>query len=463
MNQDWPPIYDPNYIPPMDDEYWDRELETMTQDKRGQLILHKLRSQTAWAFERSNFYKRKWTAADFHPAHLNSLADIARIPIITKDDLRRDLIENPPIGSNICDDWSKISRIHGSSGTTGIPTVITISKDDWARIGEAHARVEWGAGIRPSDTVFIASPFSLYMGSWGMLVGADRIGAKCFPFGAGAPGQTRMAVRWCLATTPSVFYGTPSFALYLGETAKEEGVNPKDFGFRVLMFSGEPGASIPSTRKALQEMYDAVVVDSGSTGEMSPWMSNGGCRHSTGMHLWQDMVYTDLLDPKTGAVVPYGSEGVPVYTHLERTSQPLIRFWSGDLSQWTNEPCPCGRTYPRLPYGIYGRVDDMVTVRGENVYPSAVENVVRAIPELTGEFRMVVSRERAMDELTILAEHVEGSKDPTSIATAKQKLEADLGATLGVRASVEIKSPGELERTQFKAQRVIDERDLYKQ
>ena len=394
----------------------------------------------------------------FHPSQVRSIDDLQRIPIITKEDLREDLIENPPFGGNICDDWSNILRVHGSSGTTGIPTVIAISRDDWARIGEAHARVEWGAGVRPSDTVFVASPFSLYMGSWGMLVGAERMGAKCFPFGAGAPGQTRMAVRWCLTATPSVFYGTPSYALYLAETAREEGVDPQSFGFRILFFSGEPGASIPSTRKTLEDTYGAVVIDSGSTGEMSPWMSNGGCRHAPGMHLWQDLVFTQLVDPATREVVPYGGEGVPVYTHLERTSQPLIRFWSGDLARWSDEPCPCGRTYPTLPQGIYGRVDDMVTVRGENVYPSAVENVVRALPELTGEFRMVVSRERAMDELTVLAEVADPAGDAAAV---RRRLESDLGATLGIRASVELKAPGELERTQFKARRVIDERELY--
>ena len=179
------------------------------------------------------------------------------------------------------------------------------------------------------------------------------------------------------------------------------------------------------------------------------------------MHLWQDIVYTELLDPATHAVVPNGSEGVPVYTHLERTSQPLIRFWSGDLSRWTDDPCPCGRTYPRLPMGIYGRVDDMVTVRGENVYPSAVENVVRGSVGLTGEFRVVVTRERAMDELTVLAEYADPGAAGPALEAIRAGLQAELNTTLGIRANVQMKAPGELERTQFKARRVIDERNLY--
>ena len=246
MPSAWPPSYDPSYVPPSDQEYWSPALETMQADERQALILAKVQSQAAWAYERSPFYQKRWGAEDFHPSQLKTMDDFHRIPIITKEDLRQDLLNNPPFGSNICDDWANILRVHGSSGTTGIPTVIAISNGDWQRIGEAHARVEWGAGVRPSDTVFMAAPFSLYMGAWGMLVGAERMGAKCFPFGAGAPGQTRMAVRWCLATRPSVFYGTPSFALYLAETALEEGVDPRDFGFHTLFFSGEPGASIPA-------------------------------------------------------------------------------------------------------------------------------------------------------------------------------------------------------------------------
>ena len=459
---EWPPRYDETYLPPNDQRYWFPEAETMDPDARMETILAKLRPQIAWAYERSGLYKRIWGAAGAEPGDIKTLDDFHRLPVITKEDLREDLINNPPFGSNICDDWLDIQRIHGSSGTTGIPTVLAISKDDWQRIGNAHARVMWAAGIRPSDMVFMAAPFSLYMGSWGALVGSERIGARCFPFGAGSPGQTLMAVRWIQAAHPTVFYGTPSFALYLAETAREQGVDPKDFGFRVLFFSGEPGASIPATRRTLEETFGATVVDSGSTGEMSPWMTNGGCAESAGMHLWQDVVFTELLDAETKELTPYGGEGVPVYTHLERTSQPLIRFWSGDLASWTDEPCPCGRTYPRMLRGIYGRVDDMVVIRGENVYPSAVENVVRSLPELTGEFRMVITRERTMDELMVLAEYHDANAGTETINSIKQNLALQLNSTLGIRARVEMKAPGELERTQFKARRVIDQRDLYK-
>ena len=149
---------------------------------------------------------------------------------------------------------------------------------------------------------------------------------------------------------PTALYGTPSYALYLAETARQMGIDPKeDFAFRFMFFSGEPGASVPATRRLIEDTFECYVVDQGSMAEMTPWMSNSGCRHlPCGMHLWQDIVYTELVDPDTHRNLPMGAEGVPVYSHTERTSQPMIRYWSGDIAQWEMIDCPCGRTYPTL-------------------------------------------------------------------------------------------------------------------
>jgi phenylacetate-CoA ligase len=229
----------------------------------------------------------------------------------------------------------------------------------------------------------------------------------------------------------------------------------------VLFFSGEPGAGIPATKRQIEATFGGLCVDMGSMAEMSPWMTNGECRHRTGMHLWQDLVYTQVCDPETFAPVPYGGEGTPVYTHLERTSQPMIRLVSGDLTRWTDEPCPCGRTYPRLPLGLYGRIDDMVIVRGENVYPSAIEDALRAIDGFGGEFRVIISRRETMDELLIRAEyaatHAAGDARAALQATMRERLRARLGVT----PIVELVEPGSLPRSEFKARRVVDDRDLY--
>src|SRR3990172_8771542 len=180
----------------------------------------------------------------------------------------------------------------------------------------------------------------------------------------------------------------------------------------------------------------------GSMAEMSPWMTNGECRHRTGMHLWQDLVYTQVCDPATWAPVPDGAEGTPVYTHLERTSQPMIRLVSGDLARWTAAPCACGRTYPRLPDGLYGRIDDMFILRGENIYPSAIEDTLRAIEGFGGEFRVIISRRLAMDELLVRAEYAASHAEPGAQAKLRATMAARLRARLGVGALVELVPAG---------------------
>ncbi len=377
----WPPDYDRSYLPSASSIYWDEQTETMEPAKREQeIIIPKLRAQLKYAYEHSSFYKKKWDKAGIKPEDIRSLENFENIPILTKEEIRQDQIETPPFGSNVCVSPRQLARVQGTSGTTGKPTAFSISKSDMNRIAEAHARIMWGFGMRPEDIVFIGSFFSLYWGSWGALMGCERLGATAFPFGAGVSGQSDRSLEWIKEIQPTIFYGTPSYSLYLAEKAKAIGMDPaKDFSFRILFFSGEPGAGVPSTKKRIESIYDAICIDSGSTGEMSPWMTDCECQHRQGMHLWQDIVYAELVDPESKKRVPYGKEGVTVYTHLERNSQPMIRYWTGDISKWVDDPCPCGRTYPRFPKGIYGRADDMFVVRGENVYPSAIEDAIRSI------------------------------------------------------------------------------------
>ena len=456
----WPPVYDPRYRPAWDEEHWLPEIESADPSARDELILGKLKQQLRYAWERSKFYRRKWQEAGVSPDTLKSLDDLARFPVVQKAELRAAQAAAPPFGDYLCIDPSEVARIHGTSGTTGRPTVFGIGADDWGRIAEAHARILWGAGIRPEDRVLICSFFSLYLGSWGALAGAERLGAAVFPFGAGLAGQTLMAVEWARDLRPTAFYGTPSYALHFAETARREGIDPRQLGFRILFFSGEPGAGVPATKRLIESTFGGICVDMGSMAEMTPWMTNGECRQRTGMHLWQDVVYTQVCDPETHEPLPYGAEGTPVYTHLERTSQPMIRLVSGDRARWVDGPCPCGRTYPRLPDGLYGRFDDMIIVRGENVYPSAIEDVLRAIDGFGGEFRVVVSRRETMDELLVQVEYARSHAD--RLQALEETIAERLRARLGVRPRLELVSEGTFPRTEFKARRVIDDRDLYR-
>jgi len=461
MTIQWPSNPDPLSRPPADSYYWNAELEKMDAEQRNQeIILPKLQAQVGYAYKNSDFYKKKWDSAGIKPEDIRSLEDFESLPLVTKEEIRKDQEDYPPFGSNLCVPSADVGRVLGTSGTTGRPTAFAVSAGDVQRIAEAHARIMWGFGVRPDDVVFIASIFSLYWGSWGALLGTERLGAGAFPFGAGVSGQTQRAIEWIKMVKPTVFYGTPSYSLYIGEKAKQMGLDPaKDFNFRILFFSGEPGAGVPATRKRIEETYGAICVDSGSTGEMSPWMSNGECAYRTGMHLWQDIVYAEVVNLSTNKRVPFGQEGVTVYTHLDRTSQPMIRFLAGDVTRWVNDPCACGRTYPRLPDGIYGRADDMFVVRGENVYPRAIEDVIRAIPGFGDEYRIIITREKIMDELIVQTELIPSISSEEGLRLKKQ-LEVQLQSK-GLRTVVHLLDPGTLERTQFKAKRIIDKRDLY--
>lgn len=461
----FPPAYDPEYFPERGARYWFEHRETMPAGVREAAILERLQEVTRYAYERAPFYRRKWDEAGFHPVQLRSLEDFEdKVPVITKADLRASQARAPMFGDYLCVPEAEIHHIHGTSGTTGRPTAFGIGRADWQAIANAHARIMWGMGLRPGDTLFVAAIFSLYMGSWGTLAGAERLRCKAFPFGAGAPGMSARAAQWLASFKPKAFYGTPSFALHLAEVARAEGFEPRDFGLELMLFSGEPGASVPAVRDRIRSTYGARVIDCGSMAEMTPFMNVAGSEQSDqGMLCWQDVVYTEVCDPKTFRRVPYGARGTPVYTHLERTSQPMIRLLSGDLARWVNEPNACGRSYPRLPEGIFGRIDDAITVRGENVYPSEIDAVLNQLAGYGGEHRIVITRSSAMDELLVRVEAARGVLERSAQAALRADAGARLAKVLGIRALVEIVPPGTFPRTDFKARRVVDDREVFRE
>ncbi len=462
----YPPRFDAGYLPPANQRYWFPKRETMPQGERDAAILRRLQEVTRYAWEKAPFYRRKWQQAGFHPQQLKSLEDFeTRVPVITKQDLREAQARAPQFGDYLCIPDAEVHHIHGTSGTTGRPTVFAIGRGDWDAIANAHARIMWAMGMRPGDTIFIAAIFSLYMGSWGALIGAERLRAKAFPFGAGAPGMSARAAMWLDMVKPSAFYGTPSFALHLAETARAEGIDPRKFGLQTMFFSGEPGASVPGVRDKIIDAYGAQVMDCGSMAEISPWMNLAGSAQTPGMLLWQDVVYTEVCDAEKFHRVPYGERGTPVYTHLERTSQPMIRLVSGDLTRWENGPTPCGRTYPTLPRGIFGRIDDMFTIRGENVYPSEVDAAVNQVSGYGGEHRIVISREGAMDELLIRieADTATQARGTDGVTDLRNQAAHHLQRMLGLRAKIEICAPGTFPRTDFKARRVVDDREVFRE
>jgi phenylacetate-CoA ligase len=453
-------------LPPLkgDGIYWDREKETMPRAARERKILADLQRQLQYVYDRVPFYRKLYDAAGFHPDQVQSLDDFSRrVPIVTKKALLADQLEHPPFGSYLGVEPSDIARIHGSSGTTGKPTLYGVSHKDWTYIADVMAQAFYMAGVRPSDRVQFATVFSLFLGGWGALLACERLGATCFPIGS---GETERQLELMHRVGSTVLACTPTYALHMLETARALGYDTKNSPLRLGLFLGEPGCGVPGTRRTLEEGWGIEIRDLGSTSEMTPWATNAECTHGAGMHLIDDEVWTEIVD-KNDPNVPLGEResGAIVYTHLRRESQPMIRFYSGDESQITHDPCACGRTYPRLPYGIYGRLDDMLIIRGANVYPSQVQRSLLEVDGTGVEFLIVMEREGSLDKATVQVEadpalqiddfdgFAGGLRD-----RVRQKLKKETNITF----DVEILRPNTLPRAVSKAKRVDDRREHFR-
>jgi phenylacetate-CoA ligase len=444
--------------------YWDEERETMPREKREEIILAKIKKQLHYVYNEIPFYKELYDSAGVKPDDIRTLEDFTtKIPIVKKNMLRESQEKYPPFGNYVGANLSPIVRVHGSSGTTGKPTFYAISQKDWNHVADVHAMCFWAAGVRPSDRVHLATHFSLFIGSWGSLIGVERIGATAFPIGSGET-ERQLNLLWHLGNT--VLVSTPSYGLHMLETARNQGRDTAASPLRMGIFIGEPGAGIPATKRAIGDGWGISVADCATTSEMTPWTTNCECEERTGMHVFNDAVYTEIVSKDNpNEPVPEMVGGGLVYTHLERESQPMIRFWSGDESRMTNEPCACGRTYPRLPDGVYGRLDDMLIIRGANVYPSAVQKELLEVPGTGVEFRILLQKKGHLDHATIEVEYdpiyykdTAGAELSKQLQELEKAAETKLKNATGIRFDIRVLEPETLERAISKAKRVFDER-----
>lgn len=439
--------------------YWNRERELKDPRERDAGSLIQLQKQLDYAYSRLPFYRRMWDKHGFHPDKVKTLDDFTqRCPIITKKDLVQDQAEHPPFGSYLGVERRDLSRIQGSSGTSGTPTMYGVSERDWRRGREIFAMTHWAMGARPTDTVLFAFPFGLFFGGWGMLYAAQSVGATALPMGAAG---TREILAMIDRMQVTILEGTPSYMLHLAEAAHEIGYDPTKSSVRRFMSGGEPGGSIPSTRQRILDAWGLeTVCDSGTSSEMFPFCTNAECTEMAGMHVYNDEVWTEIVDPTDPhRSVVEGEVGNLVYTHLWRDSQPMIRFAVGDRTFITNEPCACGRTYPRMPKGLLGRADDTLIIRGANIYPSTVETALREVDGLGLEYRIRVRTVRELDEITVEAEIAPeaNEKGVDRSELERQAVEA-LKHHCRIRIPVRVVEPNTFERAALKARRVIDER-----
>ncbi len=446
-------------------KYWDEQRETMAPKEREKVILERIKEQLNYVYHNLPFYRDLYDAHNFKPEMVKTLEDFTtKVPIIKKSMLVEDQKKFPPFGRyrGIADEDDAI-RVQGSSGTSGAPTFYSVSKEDFERGAESIAMCYWITGIRPNDLVQLSFPFGVFFGGWGALQGLERLGATVFPVGA---TESKRQLELMEHVKPTVLTSTISYMFHLMEKARELGFNLKENSIRKLIAGGEPGGSLPANKKIIKETWGAPLHDVSTTSEMYPFLTNVECEELAGPHTITDEVYTEIVnknDPNVPA--PMGERGGIVYTHLWRKSQPMIRFFPGDESCMVDEPCACGRTYPRLPYGIIGRLDDMLVIRGVNIYPSAIEDILRQISGLGKEFIIVVDKKGAMDELSVEVECSPGAlqnlgeeeKENLKKRLTEQAFE-DLKTKIGIRISVRVVEPGTLDETLFKARRVVDNR-----
>jgi phenylacetate-CoA ligase len=383
--------------------YFDERIETMPPAWTRRLEEERLAEQLARCYERAPFYRRKLDEARIRPEHVQGREDLARLPFTTKEELRESQADDPPYGDFVCAEQIEIVRIHLSSGTTGKPLVMAYTEADLAASAEVGARAFWAAGVRPEDTVLHCLSYSFYTGGLSDHAALEATGAAMVPVGL---GQSRRLLDLWPDLRPTALFSTITYPLHLAETAVERDVEPRKLGLAKLIVTGEPGGQIAATRRRLEQLWGATVGD--TYGLSDVWGTLAGeCEERDGLHFsGQGATLVELVDPESGdqlAVAP-GVRGELVFTHLLREASPLIRFRSRDVAEVLGIECPCGRTGFR--FRVVGRSDDMFRVRGVNVFPSAVEELLRE--HGVDRFAIVLERFPVEPPVKILVEGVNG-------------------------------------------------------
>ncbi|MBV9278672.1 MAG: AMP-binding protein [Chloroflexi bacterium] len=446
--------------------FWATRLETASRDELQSIQGEKLRVAVRYVYQCIPLYRRKFDAIGLDPRDIRSVEDLPRIPVTTKRDLAEDLLQHPPWGTyTALDDqlWAECGwQIFASSGTTGQPLVFRYSAFDRAQWQWGNARAMWAMGFRPRrDRALIAFGYGPHVWLWGVHYALNLLGIPIITAG-GLDSSTR--ARFVDRYKPTILACTPSYALYLGTVMQEMGFDPAGSSVRYLFCAGEPGFSVPATRRRLQEMWGAELHEFYGCTEAAPAAGGYTCHAVASLregqvstHLMEDMGIWEVVDPDTHQALPDGQRGISVVTNLCSESSPQLRFLVGDYTTLTHEPCICGRTHARAVGGFVGRADDMLNVRGVTLFPSTIEDAIRRVPGLGDEFAIVLTRERDLDVLTV---QVEAASTTTSATTEeiKRKVEREIRSRAELRAVVEVLPQGTLPRTEFKAKRVNDRR-----
>ena len=429
---------------------WDQPAETMSRDERQALQLERLRTLVGRA-ARVPFYRDQFAHREIGPHSIRSLADIRRLPFTTKDDMRR----QHPLGL-LAVPRKELARIHGSSGTTGKPTFVAYTAGDLQTWSGLCARFLVAGGLRPEHTAQVAFGYGLFTGGFGLHYGIEKVGAAVIPVAA---GNTRRQIEIMRDLDPEVLICTPSYALTIADAARELGIDPRALPIRFGHFGGEPWTE--DMRREIEEELDIHAFNNYGLSEVIGPGVSGECPARTGMHIQEDHFLVECLDPETLEPVPDGEPGELVITTLTREAMPMIRYRTRDIARLYREPCPCGRTTTRMGR-IAGRTDDMLIIRGVNVFPSQIEEALLRVEGTTPHYLIEVSRPGTLDEVHVKVEiHPEIFSDRMDRMQALcERISREIHTVAGIRAHVDLVEPRSIERFVGKAKRVLDRRDL---
>jgi len=431
---------------------WNPEYETMDRRQLEMLQLRRLQSTVAWVYERVPFYREELDARGVKPKDIRALGDIRLLPMTDKSALR----DTYPFGL-FAVPMEQVVRVHSSSGTTGKPIVVGYTKGDLNVWNELTARLASAAGVVPSDRVQVAFLYGMFTGGWGMHFGIERIGATVFPAGAGNTERQLMMMQ-DFGTTALV--STPSYALYLAEVAERMDVDIKALPLRLGLFGGEPSGE--GMRAEIERRLGIIATDNYGLSEvMGPGVS-GECDLQCGLHMAEDHFLFEVVDPVTGEPLPEGEEGELVITSLTKEAFPVLRYRTHDLTSVDLAPCACGRTSGRMRK-VRARTDDMLIIRGVNVFPSQVEDALLAVEGVEPHYVIVVSREGSLDQLEVRIEVARAmfSDVMKDMVAFTRRVSEKIQAVTGLNARVTLVEPGTIERTVGKARRVIDNRNSF--
>ena len=436
----------------VEEEYWNPILETLSREKIRYLQLNKFKRIFKWAYDHSKFHRNLYEKAGMKPEDIRSFEDIRHVPTVEKAMMRDIQQKDPfPYGDALCVPLEEVTEFRQTSGTTGQPVYQPDTWQDWEWWSECWSYILWAQGYRAKDRVFIPFGYNIFVAFWAGHYAAEKMGCEVVP---GGVLDTKARILKIQELKATAMMGTPTYILGMAETAGKMNIDPSKMTINKITCAGEPGASIPSTKKRMEDAWGAKVFDHAGATEIGAWSYE--CRHQPGgMHVNEGLFLVEIEDIETGEpIIEPGRRGKMIITALDRQAQPCIRFDSKDVIEWDSEPCQCGRIFRLIKGGVVGRADDIIKVKGVLLAPSAIEEVVRGIDGLSDEYEVVVDKVGDVDKILLKIELLPDALDQRRLL--ESQLIDQLRLKTNLRYNLEFCNYGTLPRYEIKAKRFKD-------